>query len=424
MNQSPSLERRLLTTGGARLAVLPVSTVVALVMHAVLIRDLGEAQYGVLSLLITIPQLLPFLDLGLGTGLVNAYAGPDRPTAVRQTITAWFMLCMVAAVLLLVVVVVHLSVGWSAVLGVDLSFYPPVMLLLYAAMFLIAVPIGLGQRILVGLGRVTLVTWLQGLFAPINLAVVGVGHLTGQFEVYLLTNVLAQLMVAICILVVATRAVGIRATDLVTPTRGQAVDRRLLWASAAPMLLISICLPLTFQSHRLVLSHLAPDGLTPYAVAMVLYAPAVGLLNQVGMNLWSHFTRIATDDPDATQQAFWKLLRLSVPANLLFAVGFAVAAPVVSELWSGQRLSPWLWVAMGTLLFVQGIQYVPGMYLTTPAGLRFQARCVVAMTGLAFGLMWVVTPVLGTTGPVIASVIGVAVCQLSPELVHIARGRR
>src|SRR4051794_28912738 len=71
---SPRPGRALLVTIVARGATLPISLACALVTVRLLVGSEGVADYGMISLLVTLQALLPFMDLGTGAGVLDAAA--------------------------------------------------------------------------------------------------------------------------------------------------------------------------------------------------------------------------------------------------------------------------------------------------------------------------------------------------------------
>ncbi|GAA4286869.1 hypothetical protein [Georgenia daeguensis] len=413
-----SLTRRLVSTGLSRIGLLPVSVGATLLAQGLAIDAVGVTQFGVISLVTTMPQLLTFLDFGIGTALINGFARGDRPSARRQTRVALAILGIVAFLVLLTGVALQLTVGWRKLLGSDIFLYgywPPLLFLL---MFACSIPFGLGARILTGLGRVALATILQTIFPLMNLACAIAGYFGSQPGLFIIGPACAQLAVAILTFVVATRIAGFKGNTSLSPTFGTAADRLGIFQTAWPMLITMMGVPVALQSHRIALSHMASaEALGVYAVAMVFYAPAMSLVNQVLSNLWPHFAGIASKQGEFVANThFWSIFRKSAFMLVLYAAVFFVLAPVGVQVLSEVSVPRHLWAAMAVLILIQGLQAVPGMYLTDARGLRFQAVSVSLMCLTALALMLVLTPMMGAVGPVLSSVLAVILAQLIPEL--------
>jgi hypothetical protein len=107
----------------------------------------------------------------------------------------------------------------------------------------------------------------------------------------------------------------------------------------------------------------------------------------------------------------------------VFAVSFLLLAGPIIEWMSNGTATPELplLASFAALLVVQSLHVGSGILLITPAQLRFQAVCVVALVLANLPLSWVLAPVLGPTGPVLASVVTVAACQLVPGVIAAHR---
>jgi len=80
------------------------------------------------------------------------------------------------------------------------------------------------------------------------------------------------------------------------------------------------------------------------------------------------------------------------------------------------RVDTWLLVAFGGLLFIQAVSYPMAMLLTDPGGLRFQARLHVAMVLINLPASILLARQLGAVGPVLATILSIAVALFVPEL--------
>jgi hypothetical protein len=111
-------------------------------------------------------------------------------------------------------------------------------------------------------------------------------------------------------------------------------------------------------------------------------------------------------------------------AVLALAVG--LASPFVAQLASGGAISLGLPVVVGfaVLMVLQAVKYPLGMYLTDAPGLRYQALMIVLMLPVNVALSWYLTGPLGAAGPVVGSVVGVALFEVLANLVVVRRRLR
>mgnify|MGYP001147440059 CR=1 FL=1 len=146
------------STAVMKVIVMGLSGVIGIVNSRVIIQHFGTEAYAQYGLLAALPALLPFADLGIAAVVINAVAGSSSPASdrtVRRTIvTAFRILLLSAAVIIAAGVVISLLGWWPAILGGGLmpdGGSLAAFLCLFT--FAIVLPLTVGSRILVGLGR-------------------------------------------------------------------------------------------------------------------------------------------------------------------------------------------------------------------------------------------------------------------------------
>lgn len=417
------LVRRLAGTAGMRLALLPLTAVASLTAQALIVRTVGLESFGVISLIVTLPILIPFADLGMSAAVTNAYARHEDDADELARI-AWTALWCCAAALAAIVAVVDRTVGWTRLLGVDIDAIAPAVRIAFVVLVAAALPFGLGSRMLIGLDRVTTGVALTAIQPLLNLALVALAARRGAGELFYLSVAAAQFVTSVTAFAVAAALRRRSPAWWVRPAWGTAGQRRLLYRTAVPMFIITIGLPLALESHRIALAHLAPPAeLGYYAIGMALYTPAWGVVGTAGMNLWPYFAGAKATDEEQARRQYRKVFRWSCLLALAGGAGFFGLAPYVTLLWSGHSVSTVLWLALAVLLIVQTAHLSAGMYLTDAAGLAFQAGCVALMAAATLGLMLLLIPLLGAPGAPISSALAIAVFQLLPGYFR-ASGRR
>jgi O-antigen/teichoic acid export membrane protein len=106
-------------------------------------------------------------------------------------------------------------------------------------------------------------------------------------------------------------------------------------------------------------------------------------------------------------------------AGLLGATGFLLLSPLAIGWMSAGTARPgWsLLLAFAALLVVQSLQMATGILLISPKQLRFQAVCVFVLVVTNLPLSWLLAGMIGPAGPVWASAVTVAACQLIPGII-------
>lgn len=424
----PSAWSGVLRSGGSRLLVLPVSAVLGIVITRLIVDRYGPAAYAQYGLLVGIGALLPFTDLGMSAAVMNAVAGssdPSRDEHVRRTLlTAIRVLLVSALVLAATALVVSLFVGWPALLGAGLGAGgSPVAA---ACLFLIAlgIPVGIGQRMLIGLGRNHVAVLLLGLQTPIVLGVLLLVTWTGNpvpDAVAAIPYAVAFGLSVWCTWLAARKlrpvfGAAVRAVLRLSTERGATV-LDVAW----PMLVQMVAVPLAMQSDRLVLSHVRGTGdLAQYNLAAQMFTPVWAVVNAAGFALWPVFARARVRG--ASMSPFPLALGFA-GAGLAASTAIALASPWLADVATGGRVTVPAALALSftVLMLVQAAKFPLGMYLTDARGLRFQAGMITVMLPVNLGLSVLLAGTFGAVGPVMASVAGVFVFELAANVLYVRR---
>ncbi len=401
-----------------RAALLPVFAVLGLVETGVLISAVGPASFGAVLLIGTLFQLLPFADLGVGGAVTRAVAASRSPATdehVAKVIRRSRRVLLASAVVVAVVsALLGLAGAWGPILGLDGQVaHPDLTATATLVLFAAALPLGLGQRMLLGAGKnhVAVAATVVQPASALMLAL-GLYAVSAPADAYVLLFPVANL-ISVCLMsVLAWRLVGIR-----TSLRGPS-DVRVL-PIALPMFLISVGFPISLQSDKIVISHqLNPQALAEYALATQLYAPGFTVLSTAAMALLPIFVHRRAHG--LAFRSLW--LRVATGFAAVAAVGglvYVVATPLVAGIVSDEkiRLSPGLRWAFGALLIVQISGFVTSTLLNRPEEMSRQATAVLNMSVANVGLSWVLAERVGVAGPVVASAITLGLLLVLPQVV-------
>lgn len=424
-----SVWRSLLATGGARVVVLPVSAVCGLVVSRLTTLAVGIDAFGAVMLVAMLSQLLMFADLGAGAAVATGRAQVSETpsgaehfqrtllTAIRTTLCAGGALGVVATI-------IGLLGAWPTLLGIhDSHFSAEVNLaaILTLSAFCVSLPFALGADVLRGSGRLHEAVLLAGVSGPASLAITAVLYvIKAPTLAYALPIPIGVLLGYIFSAVRAHRTDRHIMTGLLRKVlRPQRFPGLAISATALPMFAVMIGLPLALQSDRIVLSHrVDAASLSDYSYVVQLYTPLWSVISVAGLALWPHFA--ANNLTVAAQRKSWLTgLAILGAAGLVSAAGFLLLSPVAIHWMSaGSSHARWsLLFAFAALLVVQAVHLASGIMLISPGQLRFQAVCVLALVVMNLPLSWVLAGKMGAAGPVWASAITVAVCQLIPGFI-------
>jgi hypothetical protein len=110
-------------------------------------------------------------------------------------------------------------------------------------------------------------------------------------------------------------------------------------------------------------------------------------------------------------------------AGLTLGLALVAVSPWVVGFVSKGAISLDAWLLGGFVLFVvvQAAKYPIGMYMTDPAGLRFQVVPTFAMVVLNVALSWWLVQVIGAAGTIISSAVTVGLVQVVPNVWYVRR---
>lgn len=409
--------------------VLPVSAVLGILVTRLVIDNYGTAAFAQYGLLVGIGTLLPFADLGMAAAVVNAVAVSQdvrRDDRLRRVIvTATRVLLGSAAVLTLVALGITILGLWPVLLGEGLVPGSGALVAM-ACVILIALglPVGIGQRVLAGLGKNHVAILVLGFQTPLVLATLLLLlhlDLPGGTVIAAVPFAVTLALSAVCTVLAARQLRPTLGRALREVPRIRLVPGVRVFDVAWPMLVQMVALPLAMQSDRLVLSHVAgPGALAEYNLAAQMFTPIWAVVNAAGFTLWPVFARARAQGRTATPMpmaaAFGGLAIVMVTV-------VALASPWLADLASGGAitLGPALVVAFAVLMVMQAVKYPLGMYLTDVRGLRYQAYMIVAMLPVNVGLSWGLAERWGAPGPVVGSIAGVLLFQILGTAVYVRR---
>lgn len=415
-------------SAGIQVAVSGLSGLLGIITSRLIISHFGVAAYGQYGLLASLPALIPFADLGIAAVIVNNIAGSKDPATdevVRRTITSAFRVMMTSGLVIVAVsILLYVSGLWPAVLGDGLLPGGDAAATLCLAVFGIGLPMGVGSRVLVGLGRNPLQTAIQGLTAPIVticvLVMVAVGTAAANYLAvasYLaLASVLSMMLLVSGRLLRPQVGAAFRDVPKVRSRPGVPV-LHLAW----PMLVQMIALPIAMQTGRVLLSHRGTIAdLASYNLASQLFGIVLQAIYTAGVALWPYYAKARSDGQRASPASATAVF---TAGGLVMGLALTVLLPFVVDIVADGAIVLDLPLVAAFVLFVtiQAAKYPLGMYMTDSKGLRFQLLPIFVMIPLTLGFAWLLIPVLGAAAPVLATCISVLVCQVVPNVLWVKR---
>ena len=417
----------------ARALTMVIALVCGIITTRLVIGEAGVDYFALYSLLVTMPSLLAFTDLGSGAVIVNSVATSDdyrKDETLRYQLTSvGRILLMFAATTMVVNTVLLLTGGWSVIFG-SAGALPNAGLAAFVCLtiFSLGVPIGIWVRIMLGLRRNHIVILLQGLISPSTLLGVWLLlQLDGQaaFSFLAVSSYIASFIVSVLGLLLTTRStkplVPSAAAMLLHPRRHPGVR---VMDVGLPMLAQLVSYPIAVSTQRYVLAQWGTHSdVAEYGVAGQVFFALGGLVSAAGVALWPLF---------AQRRHRGELNRGPFPLAALFAGSIALAAAFI---WF---IGPWLFgfitdgelqvgggtiLAFGLMISMTAAVYPLGMFIMDKPGIRFQVIPTLAMAAVSLALSIVLTPVLGVMGPPLGNAIALFTCQVIPFSIYIIRNR-
>lgn len=431
---APGLLRLLGGAAAAKVLVMGLSGLVGILTSRLILSSYGTEAYAQYGLLASLPGLIPFADLGLASVVltaVSASADPRTDLGLRRTLTTAFrMLSLSGLTVAGVGIAITLLGAWPLLLG-DVVTRPGGELATLLSMLILAamLPVAVGTRVLIGMGRTTTTIAVQALVGPFVLlsVLVTVWLAVPAGDFLAVFSYLGNALVPIICLVLVARLLSPQLRNAVRDIpRLKAVPNVPFLAMAWPFLIQMLVLPLAMQSDRLLLSHLSSaTELAKYNLAAQLFGLIVQTIVAAGVALWPVFTRARATDTVRSPFGLvgWFLLGGVTGSGVL-----ALLAPWIVAFISDGTLRFDGWLIGGFIAFVatQAANYPLGMYLTDPRGLRFQVVPILLMVPANLGLSVLLIPSLGAGGTILATALAVTLFQVLPNAWYVRRdlGRR
>lgn len=418
---------------GARAVTMVVSLVCGVLTTRLVIGDAGVQYYAVYTVLIGLPALLAFTDLGSGAALVNSVATDDdfrhSRTVRGQLRSVWRIMLVFATVTMAINAVLLVTGGWSIVLGTSSDVAgAELAAFVCLTIFCLAIPLGVWVRILLGLRRNHIVILVQGLISPLTLLAVWVMLTIGTEVVhpYLVAgSFAATALVGVLGFVITARVssplFSESASGLLRPRRSPGLP---VMDIGWPMLAQLLSPPIAVSTQRLVLAQWGtPEQVAEYGVAGQVFFALQGLVLAAGVALWPLYAR---------RRAQGTLQRGPGLQSLLFGSAVLMATALV---W---LIGPWLFgfitggelvistptiVSFGLMITCIAVAYPLGMFIMDKPGIRFQVIPTLLMAFSSLGLSIVLTPMWGTAGPLLGNVIAMTICQIIPFAIYIRLNR-
>ncbi len=423
--------RRILLSSAAAAAARLVGTAVAVVAVPLTVSHLGNERYGMWATLASFTALVSFADLGMGNSLVNviaaAHGRSDRAAARQYVSSALAVLTLVAAVLAALFAVIYTVVPWPSVFNVSsplaVSEAGP-SVAVFAACTLVALPLGVVQRIQMG--------YQEGFAASAWIALGSVLSLAALVAVVTLDLDLPWVVLALVgAPVVASLLNGIvlftRRYPWLRPSPSAVSVRaaRVVLRTGLLFVTLQLAVAVAYESDNLVIAQiLGADQVTQYAIPFRLFTFGGVLLSFVLLPLWPAYGEaIIRNDHAWVRTTLSRSIRFALLINVPLSIVLLLAGRPIIHAWVGGGVTPSFALLAGLALWLilNSISGPLAMFLNGANVIRFQVVCALLMATANLGLSVGLAYAVGLPGPIFGTVIAQVLFILIPSLVYVPR---
>lgn len=414
---SRSYLQSVLRSFGAKAVVLVLGGAATLLSARSVVDTLGIAGYALVALVSTLPSLLAVSELGVGAAVIDAFSSRDREHMLRTVTAGARTLLSVGSAIAVCGVLTAVSGAADSLL--DTTSGPDVASCIAVAsvLFGCSLPLGLGGSVLGGLGRYHFAVLLQGAGTLLALTVVLLGAAYDAPPAVFVASVLVgQCAAGAASLLLAGRMLRMRLLRVVLFPLRRFPGTRIIQL-AGPMAVIKATSAVAYGADRLVLSSVANSvAVAVYSAGAQLYAPASALIAAAALPLWRMFSRHRRTAGQPPRRQLLQLTAYFTAGGLVISVLLVTLGPIVASwmLHGRAAVGPGLMAAFSALVLTHAVNYPVAMWLSDPAGLRFQAVRAVLMAVVNLAVSVPLAHFMGAAGPVLASAGAHFLCVTVP----------
>ena len=414
----------------ARLTTLATGLVCGLLSSRIIIADAGVDNFALYTLLVSLPALVPFADLGAGAVVVNAFAETRSARAdsllQRRLVTVIRVMGSFAIGATALNIVLLVSGGWSLLLGAAaMDQQAPYVAFVCLLVFSLSMPLGVWTRVLLGMSKNHIVVLIQGAQAPLALVFVflitrspsshaGVWVALGYFGAFG--------AVAVAGFAAADRSTrGLLVLSVLRSPFPKKVRGAQVMDVGLPMLAQTLTPPISTQLTRFVLAQIVTAAaLAQYGLIFQLILPAQSLVAAVGLTLWPYYARARSRGETGANP--FVVSALFGAAALVGSGALVALAPTLLNFVSNGMIpvSPALTAVFCLQILSSALLYPLGMFLMDARGIRFQLVPAILMSiGSVLGVL-VLAPSIGIVSVPISVAASTTLFQIIPFAIYIA----
>jgi O-antigen/teichoic acid export membrane protein len=416
--------RRVVLSVGMAALAKGISVGTALISVPLTLQYLGVERYGMWVTMISFITMLSFADFGMGNGLLNAVAsanGEDDRTAIRGLISSAFIAMSGLAVLIgFITAIVYPFVSWPSLFNSQTEAAaqeagPTVAVFL--ACFVFAIPLGIVQKVQVGLQQGFSVSlWQCGASLLALAGLLLVIHLHGGLPWLvlavlggpLLTNTLNTLVFF-----------GAQACDI-SPSLSFISRHAMMKIVRLGMLflIVQIVIAAAYNSDNLIVAQLlGASRVAELAIPAQMFGLITTVLGLVLTPLWPAYGEAITrGDHVWVKRTLLRSFVLCFTLAALASTAMIVATPYILKLWVGKVIEPpfLLVLGLGAWRVVEAAGTAIAVFLNGANAIRLQAILGVPFAIAAITLKIVLVPLIGVGGVPWATITAYSIIYVIP----------
>lgn len=423
---------RVIATAGATYLGRFGSGIAMLVTLPMARRSLDPELFGVWMMLSALLSFMAFADLGIGNGVLNkttqAKASGDTHQ-LRRILTSGYICTALVGIALYVIWVawLHLSPEPTTVAGHIQEVNRAEVLKalgVFAAILAINIPASLIQRVQLGMqqGYWTGVSQLVSallMLAAVPLVLKNEGSLTAL----ILATLGVQALVNI-----ANAGIWLHWSGMLRGNWRNTFHVKTMTSllrTGALFFILQMAAAFAFQSDSIVITQtLGQHAYGDFAVVQRLFLFVSTILNAAMLGLWPAF-----GDAIARNNTVWAVHILkctmigAAAVALLVTLMLSAAMPWIMTHWLHVSWTP-TWGLLATLSIwtvIDAVTVATAAFMNGANMLRIQVVVALLMSGTAFGFKWVLTPILGASGSVLATILAYSLVSIPGQIYVFSR---
>lgn len=387
-----------------------------------MIRYLGQEQYGVWSTLLTVMSWIVFFDLGVGNGLRNkvaeALARNDKKEAASYIASGYSLIGLIALALWVLITGASFFVPWQTVFNTHVIHEDTLRLTVQIAFFFVVLNFWIGLiGALLGAVQKTAMTALGQLTSNI-LALIFVYSLTKTTDASITYLAFAYGISLVVANIGLSRWFYHRNPELHPKPHLDSQHVSPLLSVGMQFFVIQIAVLVIFTTDKMLITQLfGPEYVTQYDVVFKLFSVITFAHTLISAPLWSAYT-------DAYHRGDMVWIKRMLRKQLIIFIGIVISVvamviltkPIVG-VWIGHEIniSYSLTVSIGIFVLVSTWNNIYAMFVNGIGDIKIQLyTAVIAMfLNIPLSIFFVKYFSFGLSGIVIATVVSLSLAAIA-----------